>query len=94
LSAVVLRHPELDLAGLDDDLYVGKSYDDVIVVVRRLEPIADKVAWGLTFSVVRRIRRAERELDVSGGSTRAMADASSTGGSDAPSSSVDPPLQK
>jgi hypothetical protein len=94
LSAVVLWHPELDLAGLEDDLFVGKPYDDVLVVARRLEPIADKVARGLTFSAVRRVRRAERELDVSGGSAGAMADASSTGGSAAPSSSVDPPLQK
>ena len=90
----MLRHPELDLAGLEDDLSAGKPYDDALVVARRLEPIADKVAQGLTFSAVRRVRRAERELDVSGGSAGAMADASSTGGSAAPSSSVDPPLQK
>ena len=94
LSAVVLRHPELDLAGLEDDLSAGRLYDDVLVVARRLEPIADKVARGLTFSAVRRVRRAERELDVSSGSAGAMADASSTGGSASPSSSVDPSLQK
>ena len=74
LSAVVLRHPELDLAGLEDDLSVGKPYDDVLVVARRLEPIAEKVARGLTFTAVRRVRRAERELDVSGGSAGGMAD--------------------
>ena len=83
LSDVVLQHPELDL-----------PYKDVLVVARRLEPTAEKVARGLTFAAVRRVRRAERELDVSGGSAGAMADASSTGGSAAPSSSVDPPLQK
>ena len=94
LSAVVLRHPKLYLAGLEDDLSAGKPYDDVLVVARTLEPIARKVARGLTFAAVRRVQRAERELDVSGGSARAMADALSTGGSAAPSSSVDPPLQK
>ena len=94
LSAVVLRHPELDLIGLEDDLSVGKLYDDVLVVARRLEPIDDKVARGLTFAAVRNVRHAERELDVSGGSAGAMADASSTGGSVVPSSSVDPSLQK
>ena len=94
MSAVVLRHPELDLAGLEDDLPAGKPYDDVLVVARMLEPIASKVARGLTFAAVSRVRRAERELDVSGGSVGAMADASSTGGSAAPSSGVDPLLQK
>ena len=93
LSAVVLRHPELDLAGLEDDLCAGKPYEDVLVVARRLEPISEKVARGLTFAAVSRVRRAERELDVSGGSVGAMADASSTGGSAGPSSSVDQPLQ-
>ena len=44
LSAVVLRHPELDLAGLEDDLSGGKPFEDVLVVARRLEPIAEKVA--------------------------------------------------
>ena len=94
LSAVVLRHPEIDLAGLEDDLPTGKPYDDVLVVARMLEPIASKVARGLTFEAVRNVQRAERELDVSGGSAGAMADASSTGGPAAPSSNVDPPLQK
>ena len=94
LSTVVLRHPELDLAGLEDDLSAGKPYEDVLVVARILEPIASKVARGLTFAAVRRVRRAERELDVSGESTGAMADASSTGGPVAPCSIVDPPLQK
>ena len=94
LSVMVLRHPELDLAGLEDDLSAGKPYEDVLVVARRLEPIAEKVARGLTFAVVRGVRRAERELDVSGGSAGAMADASSTGGSAVPSSSADPLLQK
>ena len=51
----------------------------------RLEPIASKVAQGLTFATVRRVRRAERELDVSGGSAGAVADASLTGGPAAPS---------
>ena len=91
---MVLRHPELDLVGLEDDLSAGKPYEDVLVVARILEPIASKVARGLTFVAVRRVRRAERELDVSGGSAGAMADASSTGESAAPSSSMDPPLQK
>ena len=90
----MLRHPKLYLAGLEDDLSVGKPYDDVLVVARTLEPIARKVARGLTFAAVRRVQRAERELDVSGGSARAMADASSTGASAAPSSSLDPSLQK
>ena len=94
LSAMVLRHLVLDLAGLEDDLSAGKPYEDILVVARRLEPIAEKVARGLTFAVVRGVRRAERELDVSGGSAGAMADASSTGGSAVPSSSVDPLLQK
>ena len=94
LSAVALRLPELDLAGLEDDLSTGKPYEDILVVARRLEPIAEKMAWGLTFAAVRRVRRAERELDVSGGSVGAMADASSIGGSAVPSSSVDPSLQK
>jgi len=44
LSAVVLRHPELDLADLEDDLSAGKPYEDILVVARRLEPIAEKVA--------------------------------------------------
>jgi hypothetical protein len=94
LSAVVLRHPELDLAGLDGDLSTGKPYDDALVVAKKLEPITSKVARGLTFEAVRNVRRAERELDVSGGSAGAMADASLTGGCAAPSSSVDAPLQK
>jgi len=58
LSAVVLRHPELDLAGLEDDLSAGKPYEDVLVVARRLEPITEKVARGMTFAVVRGVRRA------------------------------------
>ena len=94
LSAVVLRHPELDLSGLEDDLSAGRPYGDALVVARKLEPIAGKIAQGLTFAVVRDIQRAERELDVSGGSAGAMADASSIGGSAAPSSSVDLPLQR
>ena len=94
LSAVVLRHPELDLAGLEDDLSGGKPFEDVLVVARRLEPIAEKVARGLTFEEVRTVRRAEREPDANGGSAGARADASSTGGSVVPSSSVDPLLQK
>ena len=94
LSAVVLRYPELDLVGLEDDLSAGKPYEDVLVVARILEPIASKVARGLTFVAVRRVRRAERELDVSGGSAGAVVDASSTGGPAAPSSIVDPPLQQ
>ena len=44
LSAVVLRHLELDLASLEDDLSARKPYEDVLVVARRLEPIANKVA--------------------------------------------------
>ena len=44
LSAVVLRHPELDLAGLDGDLSAGRPYDDALVVARMLEPIAVKIA--------------------------------------------------
>ena len=75
LSAVVLWHLELDLAGLEDDLSTGKPYEDILVVARRLEPIAEKVARGLTFAAVRRVRRAERELDVSGGSAGGMVDA-------------------
>jgi len=94
LSAVVLRHPELDLAGLEDDLSAGKPYENVLVVARRLEPIASKVSRGLTFATVRRVRRVEQELDVSGGSAGAVADASLTGGPAAPSSSVDLSLQK
>ena len=94
LSAVVLRHPKLDLAGLEDDLSGGKPFEDVLVVARRLEPIAEKVARGLTFEAVRSVRRAERELEVSGGNTGAVAGASSIGGSAVPSSSMDPPLQK
>ena len=91
---MVLRHPELDLAGLEDDLSAGKPYEDILVVARRLEPIAEKVAQGLTFVVVRGVRRAGRELDVSSESAGAMVDASSTGGSVVPCSSVDPSLQK
>ena len=94
LSAVVLLHPELDLAGLEDDLSAGKPYEDVLVVARRLEPIAEKVARGLTFAAVRGVRRVERELVVCSGSARATVDASSTGGSAVPSSSVDPLFQK
>ena len=41
LSAVVLRHPELDLAGLEDDLSGGNPFEDVLVVIRRLEPITE-----------------------------------------------------
>ena len=48
------------------------------MVARTLEPITNKVAQGLTFVAVRRVRRAERELDVSGGSAGAMADVSLT----------------
>ena len=94
LSAVVLRHSELDLAGLEDDLSGGKPFEDALVVARRLEPIAEKVARGLTFAAVRNVRRAELELEVSGGSTGVMVDASSIGGSTVRSSSVDPPLQR
>ena len=94
LSAMVLRHPELDLAGLEDDLSGGKLFEDVLVVARRLEPIAEKVARGLTFEEVRTVRRAEREPDANGGSAGARADASSTGESVVPSSSADSLLQK
>jgi len=94
LSAVVLRHPELDLTGLEDDLSAGKLYEDVLVVARRLDPIAKKVARGLTFAAVRGVRRAERELDVSSGSAGAMVNASSTDGCVVPSWSLDPSLQK
>ena len=94
LSVVVLRHPEQDLAGLEDDLSAGRPYGDALVVARKLEPIAGKIAQGLTIAVVRDIQRAEQELDVSGGSAGAMADASSTGGYAAPSSCVDPPLKR
>ena len=90
----MLRHPELDLVGLEDDLSGGKPFEDALVVARRLEPIAEKVARGLTFAAVRNVRRAELELEVSGGSTGVMADASSIDGSAVPSSSVDPPLQR
>ena len=90
----MLRHPELDLSGLEDDLSAGKPYEDVLVVASRLEPIASKVARGLTFAAVRKVQYAERELDVSGGSAGAVVDASSTGGPAAPSSIVDPPLQQ
>jgi hypothetical protein len=44
LSVVVLRYLELDLAGLEDNLSAGKRYDDILVVARRLEPIASTVA--------------------------------------------------
>ena len=64
------------------------------MVARRLEPIAEKVARGLTFAAVRGVRRAERELDVCSGSAGATVNASSTGRSVVPSSSVDPSLQK
>ena len=94
LSAMVLRHPELDLAGLEDDLSGGKPFEDALVVARRLEPIAERVTQGLTFEEVRSIRCAERELEVSGGSTGVVVDASSIGDSTVPSSSVDPPLEK
>jgi len=94
LSAVVLWHLELDLAGLEDDLSSRKPFEDALVVARRLEPIAEKLARGLTFAVVRNVRRAELDLEVSGGSTGAVAGASSIGGSAIPSSSVDPTLQK
>ena len=90
----MLRHPELDLVGLEHDLSGGKPFEDVLVVARRLEPIAEKVARGLTFEAVRSVRRAERELEVISGTTGAVVDASSIGGSAVPSSSVDPPLQK
>ena len=93
LSAMVLRHPKLDLVGLEDDHSGGKPFEDVLVVARRLAPIAERVARGLTFAAVRNVRRAELELEVSGGSTGVMVDASSIGGSVVPSSSVDPPLQ-
>ena len=94
LSVMVQWHPELDLAGLEDDLSGGKPFEDALVVARRLEPIAEKLARGLTFAVVRNVRRAELDLEVSGGSTGAVAGASSIGGSAIPSSSVDPTLQK
>ena len=58
LSAVVMWHPELDLADLEDDLSGGKPFEDVLVVARRLEPITEKVARGMTFAVVRGVRRA------------------------------------
>ena len=61
LSAMVMRHPELDLAGLEDDLSTGKPYEDVLVVASRLKPISSNVALGLTFAAVRRVRRAEQE---------------------------------
>ena len=92
LSAVVLHHPELDLVGLEDDLSGGKPFEDALVVARRLEPIAERVTQGLTFEEVRSVRRVERELEVSGGSTGAVVDASSIGDSTVPSSSVDPPF--
>ena len=94
LSAVMLRYPKLDLAGLDGDLSARRPYGDALVVARKLEPIASKIARGMTFTAVRNIRHAEQELDVIGGSAGAMADASSTGGSAVPSSSVDPLFQK
>ena len=96
LSAMVLRHPELDLAGLEDGLSDRKPFEDALVVARRLEPIAEMVAGGLTFAAVRNVHRAELELEleVSGESTGAVADTSSIGGSTVPSSSVDPPLRK
>ena len=77
---MVLRHPELDLAGLEDDLFGGKPFEDALVVARRLEPIAEKVARGLTFAAVRNVRCAELELEVSSGSTGVVADASSIAG--------------
>ena len=91
---MVLRHPKLDLVGLEDDHSGGKSFEDVLVVARRLEPIAEKVARGLTFEEVRTVRRAEREPDANGGSAGARADESSTGESVVPSSSADSLLQK
>ena len=94
LSVMVQWHPELDLAGLEDDLSGGKPFEDVLVVARRLEPIAEKVARGLTFEAVMTVWHAELELEFSGGSTGTVARASSIGGSAVPSSSVDPPLQK
>ena len=63
----MLRHPELDLVGLEDDLSAGRLYGDALVVARKLEPIAGKIARGLTFAAVRNVRRAERELDVTVG---------------------------
>ena len=94
LSAVVLRHPELDLAGLEDDLSGGKPFEEVLVVARRLEPIAETVARGLIFAAVRNVRLAELELEINGESTGAVADTSSIGGSTVPSSSADTPLRK
>ena len=94
LSAVVLRHPELDLAGLDGDLSIRRPYDDALVVARKLEPIAVKIAQGLPFATLRDVRRVERDLEVSDGGAGVVAEASSTGGSVVPPSGVDPPLQK
>ena len=90
----MLRHSELDLTGLDGDLSDGRPYDDTLMVARKLEPIVAKISRGLTFAMVRDIRYVEREMDVSSGSAGVVADASSTGGSVAPSSGVDPQLQK
>ena len=91
----MLRHPELDLAGLDGDLSIRRPYDDALVVARKLEPIAVKIAQGLPFATVRDVQRVERELEVcDGGGAGVVADASSTGGSVVPPSGMDPPLQK
>ena len=52
---MVLRHSELDLAGIDGDLAVGRPYDDALMVARKLEPIVAKISRGLTFAMVRDI---------------------------------------
>lgn len=95
LSAVVSRHPELDLGSLEGGPSTGRPYDDALVLAGKLEPIAAKVAQGLPFVAVRAdVRRVERELEVDDGVAGAMASTSSTGGSVAPSSGVDPSSQK
>ena len=82
LSAMVLRHPELELGGLFGEPSAGWPYDNVLVVAKKLEPIAAKIAQGLPFAAV------------GNRGAGAMADASSTGGSVVPSSGLDPSLQK
>ena len=93
-SVLVLWHPDLELASLDGEPSAGRPYGDVLVVAKKLEPIAVKIARGLPFAMVRDVRRVERELEVSDGGAGVVADASLTGGSTVPSSSADPPLQK
>jgi hypothetical protein len=94
LSVLVLWHPDLELASLDGEPSAGRPYGDVLVVAKKLEPIAVKIAQGLPFAMVRDVRRVERELVVSDGGAGVVADTSSTGGLAVPSSGMDPPLQK